>query len=168
MFMSAYKRRIKFMLNVIKMDLYKMFKMKSFYVVTIIAMAFGIIMAMNLMPETSDTNTSSNKTVVESTDKNSASDSEDNSEVKIGVQIDTTGIKNTTPNAVYVYGKLLSSGIYLLFSVIFVMIFVSSENKNGYIKNIGGQVRHRRQLFISKMAVIGIYTVLFDLIIVFG
>ena len=29
---------------------------------------------------------------------------------------------------------------------------------------IGGQVRHRRQLFISKMAVIGIYTVLFDLI----
>lgn len=152
------------MLNVIKMDLYKMFKMKSFYVVTIIVMAFGIIMAMNLMPETSDTNTSSNKTVVESTDKNSASDSEDNSEVKIGVQIDTTGIKNTTPNAVYVYGKLLSSGIYLLFSVIFVMIFVSSENKNGYIKNIGGQVRHRRQLFISKMAVIGIYTVLFDLI----
>jgi len=164
MFMSAYKRRIKFMLNVIKMDLYKMFKMKSFYVVTIIAMAFGIIMAMNLMPETSDSNTSSNKTMVESTDKNSASDSEDNSEVKIGVQIDTTGIKNTTPNAVYVYGKLLSSGIYLLFSVIFVMIFVSSENKNGYIKNIGGQVRHRRQLFISKMAVIGIYTVLFDLI----
>lgn len=160
MFMSAYKRRIKFMLNVIKMDLYKMFKMKSFYVVTIIAMAFGIIMAMNLMPETSDTNTSSNKTVVESTDKNSASDSE----AKIGVQIDTTGIKNTTLNAVYVYGKLLSSGIYLLFSVIFVMIFVSSENKNGYIKNIGGQVRHRRQLFISKMAVIGIYTVLFDLI----
>ena len=38
------------MLNVIKMDLYKIFKMKSFYVVTIIAMAFGIIMAMNLMP----------------------------------------------------------------------------------------------------------------------
>lgn len=162
--MSAYKRRIKFMLNIIKMDLYKMFKMKSFYVVTIIAMAFGIIMAMNLMPETSDTNTSSNKTMVESTDKNSASDSEDNSEAKIGVQIDTTDIKNTTLNAVYVYGKLLSSGIYLLFSVIFVMIFVSSENKNGYIKNIGGQVRHRRQLFISKMAVIGIYTVLFDLI----
>ena len=159
--MSAYKRRIKFMLNIIKMDLYKMIKMKSFYVVTIIAMAFGIIMAMNLMPETSDTNTSSNKTMVESTDKNSASDSE----AKIGVQIDTTGIKNTTLNAVYVYGKLLSSGIYLLFSVIFVMIFVSSENKNGYIKNIGGQVRHRRQLFISKMAVIGIYTVLFDLIV---
>ncbi len=163
--MSAYKRRIKFMLNVIKMDLYKLFKMKSFYVVTIIAIVFGIIMAMSLMPETSDTNTSSNKTVIESTDKNSAdSDLQDDSEAKIGVQIDTSGIKNTTPNAVYVYGKLLSSGIYLLFSVIFVMIFVSSENKNGYIKNIGGQVRHRRQLFISKMAVIGIYTVLFDVI----
>ena len=38
--MSAYKRRIKFMLNIIKMDLYKMIKMKSFYVVTIIAMAY--------------------------------------------------------------------------------------------------------------------------------
>ena len=95
------------MLNVIKMDLYKIFKMKSFYVVTIIAMAFGIIMATNLMPETSDTNTSSNKTMVESTDKNSDSDSEDNSEAKIGVQIDTTGIKNTKLTAVYVYGKLL-------------------------------------------------------------
>lgn len=45
------------------------------------------------------------------------------------------------------------------------MIFALSENKNGYIKNIGGQVRHRWQLFVSKLTAIFIYIFMFDLIL---
>ena len=160
--MDGIKGGKNFMLNIIKMDLYKMFKMRSFYVVNIIAIAFGVIMAMNIMPTSVETSTSES-VAIENADKNSSSsNTKDEPDANIGIQVDTSGLKDVTQNAVFVYGKLLSSGIYVLFSVIFVMIFVSSENKNGYIKNIGGQVKHRRQLFVSKMITIGIYTVLFD------
>ena len=153
-----------FMLNIIKMDLYKMFKMRSFYVVNIIAIAFGVIMAMNMVPTSFETSTSES-VAIENVDKSSSgSDTKDEPGANIGIQVDTSGIKDVTQNAVFVYGQLLSSGIYVLFSVIFVIIFVSSENKNGYIKNIGGQVKHRRQLFISKMITVGVYTVLFDVL----
>ena len=64
-----------------------------------------------------------------------------------------------------IYSFFMSSGIYLFFSVIFTMIFALSENKNGYIKNIGGQVRHRWQLFVSKLTAIFIYIFMFDLIL---
>ena len=149
------------MLNIIKMDLYKMFKMRSFYVVNIIAIAFGVIMAMSMVPTSFKTSTSES-VAIENADNSGGSNTKDEPDANIGIQVDTSGIKDVTQNAVFVYGKLLSSGIYVLFSVIFVIIFVSSENKNGYIKNIGGQVKYRRQLFASKMINVGIYTVLFD------
>ena len=153
-----------FMLNIIKMDLYKVFKMRSFYVVNILAIVFGVIMAMNMVPTSFETSTSES-VAIENVDKSSSgSDTKDEPGANIGIQVDTSGIKDVTQNAVFVYGQLLSSGIYVLFSVIFVIIFVSSENKNGYIKNIGGQVKHRRQLFISKMITVGVYTVLFDVL----
>ncbi len=162
--MDAIKGGKNFMLNIIKMDLYKMFKMRSFYVVNIIAIAFGVIMAMSMVPTSVETSTSES-VAIENADKNSSgSNTKDESDANIGIQVDTSGIKDVTQNAVFVYGKLLSSGIYVLFSVIFVMIFVSNENKNGYIKNIGGQVKHRRQLFVSKMVTVGIYTVLFNVL----
>ena len=55
-------------------------------------------------------------------------------------------------------------GIYLLFSVIFVMIFVSSENKTDILKHRWSGKDTAGSYLFQKMAVIGIYTVLFDLI----
>ena len=85
--------------------------------------------------------------------------------VKLGVAVDDSQLIGTKQNVLTIYSFFMSSGIYLFFSVIFTMIFALSENKNGYIKNIGGQVRHRWQLFVSKLTAIFIYIFMFDLIL---
>lgn len=146
------------MFNIIKMDLYKMFKMRSFYVVNIIAMVFIAIMLLFVVPVDfvkTDLKGSNATTVYEDKDQN----------VKLGVDIDDSQLLGTEQNVLSIYSSFMSSGIYLFFSVIFTMIFALSENKNGYIKNIGGQVRHRWQLFASKLAVIFIYIAMFDLVL---
>ena len=138
------------MFNIIKMDLYKMFKMRSFYVVNIIAMVSVAIMLLSAAPVDfgkTDTKEDNNTVVYENKEQS----------VKLGVAVDDSQLIGTEQNVLTIYSCFMSSGIYLFFSVIFTMIFALSENKNGYIKNIGGQVRHRWQLFVSKLTAIFIY-----------
>ena len=137
------------MFNIIKMDLYKMFKMRSFYVVNIIAMVSIAIMLLFVVVDVDKTDLkgSNATTVYEDKDQN----------VKLGVDVDDSQLLGTEQNVLTIYSSFMSSGFYLFFSVIFTMIFALSENKNGYIKNIGGQVRHRWQLFVSKLTAIFIY-----------
>ena len=145
------------MFNIIKMDLYKMFKMRSFYVVNIIAMVSIAIMLLFVVVDVDKTDLkgSNATTVYEDKDQN----------VKLGVDVDDSQLLGTEQNVLTIYSRFMSSGFYLFFSVIFTMIFALSENKNGYIKNIGGQVRHRWQLFVSKLTAIFIYIFMFDLIL---
>lgn len=145
------------MFNIIKMDLYKMFKMRSFYVVNIIAMVSVAIMLLFVVVDADKTDLkgSNATTVYEDKDQN----------VKLGVDVDDSQLLGTEQNVLTIYSNFMSSGFYLFFSVIFTMIFALSENKNGYIKNIGGQVRHRWQLFVSKLTAIFIYIFMFDLIL---
>lgn len=146
------------MFNIIKMDLYKMFKMRSFYVVNIIAMVSVAIMLLSAAPVDfgkTDTKEDNNTVVYENKEQS----------VKLGVAVDDSQLIGTEQNVLTIYSSFMSSGFYLFFSVIFTMIFALSENKNGYIKNIGGQVRHRWQLFVSKLTAIFIYIFMFDLIL---
>lgn len=145
------------MFNIIKMDLYKMFKMRSFYVVNIIAMVSIAIMLLFVVVDADKTDLkgSNATTVYEDKDQN----------VKLGVDVDDSQLLGTEQNVLTIYSCFMSSGIYLFLSVIFTMIFALSENKNGYIKNIGGQVRHRWQLFVSKLTAIFIYIFMFDIIL---
>lgn len=145
------------MFNIIKMDLYKMFKMRSFYVVNIIAMVSIAIMLLFVVVDVDKTDLKGSNATTVYEDKDQS--------VKLGVAVDDSQLIGTEQNVLTIYSFFMSSGIYLFFSVIFTMIFALSENKNGYIKNIGGQVRHRWQLFVSKLTAIFIYIFMFDLIL---
>lgn len=145
------------MFNIIKMDLYKMFKMRSFYVVNIIAMVSIAIMLLFVVVDVDKTDLKGSNATTVYEDKDQS--------VKLGVDVDDSQLLGTEQNVLTIYSSFMSSGIYLFFSVIFTMIFALSENKNGYIKNIGGQVRHRWQLFVSKLTAIFIYIFMFDLIL---
>lgn len=48
-----------------------------------------------------------------------------------------------------------------LFLVIFTVIFSTADINSGYIKNIGGQVKHRGKLIFSRAFSLLLYTVLF-------
>lgn len=56
------------------------------------------------------------------------------------------------------YGAELSSGILLLFLLIASIIFFWGDEKNGFVKNIAGQTRHKGEIFLSKLIAIGIFT----------
>lgn len=58
----------------------------------------------------------------------------------------------------------LSSGMFALFNVIFLIIFVTADQKNGYIKNIGGQVKRRYRLIVAKWVAAAVYVLVFDAI----
>lgn len=47
-----------------------------------------------------------------------------------------------------------------LFIVIFAVLFATADSNSGYIKNIGGQVKHRRDLILSKSLALLVFTIL--------
>ena len=54
-----------------------------------------------------------------------------------------------------------------LFLVIFAVLFATADIRNGYVKNIGGQVGNRVSLILSKATMIFVFTVL-TFLIAFG
>ena len=139
------------MLNIIKMDLYRMLKTKSMYVIWIVLAAILLI------------TTSLCKTDYELLTEKDAMKQEqvteptvDNINVGMMVTLPTEpGEKVTVYDIFYANSQ---GKFYALFLVIFTVLFSSADIGSGYIKNIGGQVRSRRNLIFSKASVLFVYT----------
>ncbi len=146
------------MLNMIKMDLYRMCKTKSMYVIWAV-MALMIVITTPLMLAT-ETNEGTEHSI-ESFEAEEMEEQEEDSEVVeigIGVYVDTKpGEKVTVYEVVYAN---MCSRVIALFIVIFTILFATADMNSGYIKNIGGQVRNRGQLVLSKAVSVFIYTVI--------
>ncbi len=125
------------MLNVIKMDFYRLFKTKSFYITQIIYLA---VCALNIWSYSMIQNMSS---------------SSDN-----GIVITTT---STFVFSDYM-NTLLCGGTAILFVVIFTVIFCGGEFKKGYIKNIASIVSKKQYIIISKTIIILFYTLIMHIL----
>ena len=137
------------MLKLIKMDLYRMFHTKAFYVVWIFlaaTIAFSTVMTKE-----------DYKYMQEEAAKGQLeSVSEGNLNVGLNVTIPTKpGEKVTVFDQVFAN---MQSKFVALFLVIFAVLFSTADITSGYIKNIGGQVKERRNLILSKAIVLLIYT----------
>lgn len=137
------------MLNYIKMDLYRMFRMKSFLVI-----GFALIMGIFFTTSMSVMDYNAMK---EETEKNLQSDEEP---VNLGMDVTLPtrpGQMVTVYDQIYanLHGKFIA-----LFMVIFAVLFSASDLSSGYIKNIGGQMKNRGSLILSKAAALFVYTVL--------
>ena len=104
------------MLNVIKGDLYKMFRMKAIWILNIIYVVYNFLTCY-LLSEFDEIRT-------------------------------IYGIASNIPT-------LLS-----LFVGIFMCLFINSEYKNGYIKNIAGIVTDKIHIILSKIVVSAVFTVI--------
>lgn len=144
------------MLNCIKMDLYRMFRMKSFYVIGIILAAAVIfttsmsVIDYNIMEEEYKNNPQALQQEVSSGDE----------PVNLGMDVTIPtqpGEKVTVYDQVYanLHGKFIA-----LFMVIFAVLFSTSDLSSGYVKNIGGQMKNRGTLILSKAVALFFYTVL--------
>lgn len=142
------------MLNVIKMDLYRMVKNKATWLILLASM---LMMFASIFMSSQDlAYYNSNPIVLENLQANG-------DEVNWGIYIGSvksewcngTEISLMELVAVNVKSKLL-----LMFLVVFMTYFAGSEGRNGFVKNIAGQVTHKGILVFSKFVVISIYTVM--------
>lgn len=146
------------MYNLIKMDFYRLFRIKSFWIMILAAVGIAFFSAvmtnvdLEMMkeqpsPAVMQTEISKNGEVV----------------AEFGIYTET--------NKEWVHGDIpfselldcsLRSGILLILCVIFVPLFVNGEYKSGYIKNIAGQLPFKGALVLSKIsaAVVQIFVIL--------
>lgn len=63
----------------------------------------------------------------------------------------------TLQDYLLLYCEELNSGILVIFFLIAAIIFFWADERNGFVKNIAGQTRHKSAIFLSKLLVIGIF-----------
>ena len=139
------------MLNMIKMDLYRMFRTKSMYVVWIVlavSVLFTTFMCKTDYDSLSKEDTVRQEQLAEPTAEN----------INVGMMVT---LPTEPGEKVTVYDIFFANSqgkFYALFLVIFAVMFSTADIGSGYIKNIGGQVRSRRNLIFSKASVLFVYT----------
>lgn len=149
------------MCNTIRMELYKLFRIKSFFVLAIITIAMVVLTAAFLVDDIEE-NTQAQSTQIIGIN-GTENGPEDNS-VQFGISESVEGMDVDNLAVLEIYGQHLSSGLFILFNVIFLVLYVTADIKNGYIKNIGGQVKHRSSLIWSKWAAAAAYVLVFDVV----
>lgn len=148
------------MFNMIKMDVYRMFKMKSLYVIWVI---MTLMLVMTTWLTRTEYDDAENQTEEYQQQMEEAS-SEDNIMIGMQVIVPTEVGKNIT-----VFDMMfanIQAKLIALFIVIFVVLYSTADIGSGYIKNFGGQVKHREGLVISKGFSVFIYIVITMLLLI--
>ena len=145
------------MLNLIRSNLFRMVHTKSVIVV------FALLMLMSFISGSLAADESW-QMIEQIEESNRAAGGEIYNETKeehgdFGIYSDTPlNSDGTLKDYVYIYSSDLSSGIVVLFILIGAVLFFRADEKNGFIKNIAGQTKHKYNILLSKLAVTGVYT----------
>lgn len=141
------------MLNLIKMDVYRLLHAISTWVM----MGIMVLIAVFCVGATSaDLDAMAENPVYT---EQSAPMAENEVVYGIVMETDPAWINGEVP-ASQMLGLLLNSGILMIFCAIFVSLFVGAEHHSGYLKNIAGQLPYRGQLAVSKFAAIAVEVLL--------
>ena len=170
------------MLNMIKMDVYRMFRTKSMYVIWIILLASALLTsflskidydAVNKEWERQQAVESQTDIDGKTVDVVNAQDIEeqqaDNSNkeqlsqqntdnVNLGMSVELPTEPGKKVTVMDVFFSNAQGKFYALFLVIFAVMFATADIKSGYIKNIGGQVSQRGMLIVSRAVALALFT----------
>lgn len=141
------------MLNMIKMDLYRMFRTKSMYIVWIV-LAVALLLTTFLC-----------KTDYDSLNKEDAMQQEQITElteenINVGMMVTLPTKPGEKVTVFDIFFANFQGKFYALFLVIFAVIFSTADIGSGYIKNIGGQVQKRGALIFSRSIALTVFTML--------
>lgn len=142
------------MLNMIRMEVFRMFKTKSMYIIWVV-MAVCVLFANSLSAEEIQ-----DYSMEEKQEMYEAAMSDEEEEVMFGMYV-TLPTKPGEEVSVFdgfyanVKGKFIA-----LFMVIFTVLYATADITSGYVKNIAGQVRNRGNLILAKAVALFLYTVL--------
>lgn len=139
------------MLNMIRMELYRMFKSKSLYVIWAIMIFVLVFTVIDMKAYMNDTSRQ---------EVHVAAEAElDASNVNVGMVVSVPADSEEEADVfAFLYGNIQGKFIALLI-VIFVVIYTLADINSGYIKNIAGQVAKRQNLVVAKAVGIGVYVI---------
>ena len=145
------------MLNMIKMDVYRMFRTKSMYVIWIILLASALLTSFLSKIDYDAVNKEwEQQQAVESNKEQLSQQNADNVNIGMSVELPTEPGKKVT--VMDVFFSNAQGKFYALFLVIFAVMFATADIKSGYIKNIGGQVSQRGMLIVSRAVALALFT----------
>ena len=156
------------MLNLIRMNLYRMVKTKSLWVVMFCMGMFCVYSCS--MSKMDLTERKKEVHMVNDMNGNGASEpligiyqGEEDEEVDavFGITVNVPEKENgEVPAFLEFYNADLASGIVLIFLTIGCALYFNGGIKSGFLKNIAGQTRHKSSIFLSKTFVNMIYVLL--------
>ena len=141
------------MLNLIKMDLYRMFRTKSLYVIWIVlavALLFTTILCKTDYEILNEADAVQQEQVAELTTEN----------INVGMMVTLPTEPGEKVTVFDIFFENSQGKFYALFLVIFVVLFSTADISSGYIKNIGGQVQSRGALVISRAIALAVFTIM--------
>ena len=154
------------MFNAIRMDVYRLFKTKSTYIILVIMIALSVMGTglMSVMTEMTGAESQQVQTEQMSDNADYAGDDDQLYEDTEGAQSQfSVSVSESDPdendNSVLSFAMSDISGLQAgLFIIIFTVLFSMADINSGFIKSIGGQVKGRGVLIASKMVAIAIFT----------
>ena len=147
------------MLNMIRMELYRMFKTKSLYVIWLV-LAAGILFTTGLSADEMKTYTMEEKQEM----YEYATGQQKSDTVNLGMDVTVPTKPGDTVSVFDLFYGNIKGKFLALFMVIFAVLYSTADMTRGFIKNIAGQVRDRRGLVFAKGVSLFVYTVLTMLI----
>ena len=147
------------MLNMIRMELYRMFKTKSLYVIWLV-LAAGILFTTGLSADEMKTYTMEEKQEM----YEYATGQQKSDTVNLGMDVTAPTKPGDTVSVFDLFYGNIKGKFLALFMVIFAVLYSTADMTSGFIKNIAGQVRDRRGLVFAKGVSLFVYTVLTMLI----
>ena len=147
------------MLNMIRMELYRMFKTKSLYVIWLV-LAAGILFTTGLSADEMKTYTMEEKQEM----YEYATGQQKSDTVNLGMDVTVPTKPGDTVSVFDLFYGSIKGKFLALFMVIFAVLYSTADMTSGFIKNIAGQVRDRRGLVFAKGVSLFVYTVLTMLI----
>lgn len=154
------------MFNAIRMDVYRLFKTKSTYIILVIMLALSVMGTglMSVMTEMTGAERQQVQTEQMSDNADYAGEDDQFNEDTEGAQSQlSVSVSEIDPdendNSVLSFAMSDISGLQAgLFIIIFTVLFSMADINSGFIKSIGGQVKGRGVLIVSKIAAIAIFT----------
>ena len=147
------------MLNMIRMELYRMFKTKSLYVIWLV-LAAGILFTTGLSADEMKTYTMEEKQEM----YEYATGQQKSDTVNLGMDVTVPTKPGDTVSVFDLFYGNIKGKFLALFMVIFAVLYSTADMTSGFIKNIAGEVRDRRGLVFAKGVSLFVYTVLTMLI----
>lgn len=154
------------MFNAIRMDVYRLFKTKSTYIILVIMLALSVMGTGLMSVMTEMTGAERQQVQTEQMSDNAdyvGEDDQFNEDTEVAQSQLSVSVSEIDPdendNSVLSFAMSDISGLQAgLFIIIFTVLFSMADINSGFIKSIGGQVKGRGVLIVSKIAAIAIFT----------